>query len=148
MGMGSMGGRGRRGLAAEINVTPLVDVMLVLLIIFMVTAPMMTQGIDINLPKVTAEALPQKDDPLEVTVSADGKIAVGNDKVVISLSMLFSELEKYPSEKKEEPILLRADTNVPYGKVVEVMSQIKRAGFTKLGMMTSPDEDNAGGADK
>ncbi len=143
--MGSMGGRGRRGLAAEINVTPLVDVMLVLLIIFMVTAPMMTQGIDINLPKVTSEALPQEGDPLIVIVSADGKIAVGNDKVVISLSMLFSELEKYSPDKKEEPVLLRADRNVPYGKVVEVMSQIKRAGFTKLGMETSPNDENAGG---
>jgi biopolymer transport protein TolR len=145
MGMGTLGGRDRRRLAAEINVTPLVDVMLVLLIIFMVTAPMMTQGIDINLPKITAEALPQKGDPLMVIVSADGKIAVGSDKVVISLSMLFSELEKYSPGKKEEPIYLQADTDVPYGKVVEVMSQIKRAGFTKLGMVTSPDEENAGG---
>ena len=142
-----MGGRGRRGLAAEINVTPLVDVMLVLLIIFMVTAPMMTQGIDINLPKVTAEALPQKDDPLIVIVSADGEIAVGKGTPV-SAAMLFSELEKQWAEKRDESVLLQADRNVPYGKVVEVMSQIKRAGFTKLGMMTSPDEDNAGGADK
>jgi len=142
-----MGGRGRRKLAAEINVTPLVDVMLVLLIIFMVTAPMMTQGIDINLPKTTAEALRQQEEPLVVIVSADGEIAVGNGTPV-SAAMLLSELEKQPPGKREEPIYLQADTDVPYGKVVEVMSQIKRAGFAKLGMVTMPDEENTGGGDK
>ena len=143
--MGTMGGRGRRGLAAEINVTPLVDVMLVLLIIFMVTAPMMTQGIDINLPKTTAEALRQQEEPLVVMVSADGKIAIGNQELPVSSAMLLSELEKLPQGKKEEPIYLQADTDVPYGTVVEVMAQIKRAGFAKLGMVTKPEDESTGG---
>jgi biopolymer transport protein TolR len=135
-------GRGRRGLTAEINVTPLVDVMLVLLIIFMVTAPMMTQGIDINLPRTTAESLGQKEDPLVVTVSSEGEVALGN--TVLPLAMLRSELDKQPLGQKEEPIYLQADTDVPYGTVVEVMAQIKRAGFAKLGMVTAADEKRAG----
>ena len=130
-------------MASEINVTPLVDVMLVLLIIFMVTAPMMTQGIDINLPKTTAEALRQQEDPLVVIVSADGEIAIGSG-IPVSYAMLRSELEKLPPGKKEEPIYLQADTAVPYGTVIEVMAQIKRAGFAKLGMVTMPDEDKGG----
>ncbi len=142
-----MGGRGRRGLTAEINVTPLVDVMLVLLIIFMVTAPMMTQGIDINLPKTTAEALRQQEDPLVVIVSADGEIAIGNG-IPVSYATLLSELEKLPAGKKEEPIYLQADTDVPYGKVMKIMAQIKRAGFVKLGMVTKPEDESAGGEGK
>ena len=138
--MGATVGRGRRGLNAEINVTPLVDVMLVLLIIFMVTAPMMTQGVDIDLPKTTSKALRQQEDPLVVQVDGAEAIYLGKTKVV--LSILRQELERLPDEKKQQPIYLQADKSVPYGTVVRVMAQIKQAGFEKLGMVTLPDEEN------
>ncbi|MCI5145590.1 MAG: protein TolR [Candidatus Electrothrix sp. AR3] len=138
--MGPTGGRGRKGLTAEINVTPLVDVMLVLLIIFMVTAPMMTQGIDINLPKTTSKALRQQEKPLVVQINGAGEIYLGKIKVI--LSILRQELEKLPTENKKQPIYLQADKAVPYGMVVRVMAQIKQAGFEKLGMVTLPDEEN------
>ncbi len=138
--MGSSGGKGRRGLVAEINVTPLVDVMLVLLIIFMVTAPMMTQGIDVNLPKTTSRALRQQDDPLVVQIDASGAVHLG--KVMVSIPLMRQELEKLPQVTKQEPVYLRADEDVPYGAVVQVMAAIKQAGFEKLGMVTLPDKNN------
>jgi biopolymer transport protein TolR len=147
MGMGSMGGKGRKSLSAEINVTPLVDVMLVLLIIFMVTAPMMTQGIDISLPKTTADALPQDNDdkPLQVEVNSAGQIFFGDHSAPLNLADLQDKLEKLSAEKKGEPIYLQADEHVDYGTVVQIMAQIKQAGFGKLGMVTQPNEQSAGG---
>lgn len=146
MGMGSVGGKGRKGLAAEINVTPLVDVMLVLLIIFMVSAPMMTQGIDINLPKTTGEALEQQQEPLSVKINSDGQLFFEKNPAPLSAAALRHELEKLSPEKRQEPIYLEADRDVPYGAVVQVMALIKQAGFEKLGMVTQEsDEKNAGG---
>lgn len=136
--MGPMGGRGRRGLIAEINVTPMVDVMLVLLIIFMVTAPMMTQGIEVDLPETTAKSLRQQEKPLMVSITKDGDIHLGTTKV--SASLLMQQLGSLSAEKKKEPIYLRADEKVPYGLVVSTMADIKRAGFEKLGMITKPVE--------
>ncbi len=127
---------GRRGLVSDINVTPLVDVMLVLLIIFMVTAPMMTQGVDIDLPETTAKSLRQKEDPIVVTIDKKGTITL--DQVVVSQSLLKQQLSKLSPEQKENPIFLRADKNVSYGKVVTVMADIKSSGFEKLGMITQP----------
>ncbi|WP_446008892.1 protein TolR [Candidatus Electrothrix sp.] len=135
--MGSSRSRGRKGVMAEINVTPLVDVMLVLLIIFMVTAPMMTQGVDVDLPQTTSRALRQQEDPLVVQIDSDGKIHLG--KTPVLLALMRQELEKKSQEVKKEPVYLRADKNVPYGTVVKVMAQIKQAGFAKLGMVTEPD---------
>lgn len=123
---------------ADINVTPLVDVMLVLLIIFMVTAPMMTQGVDIDLPKTTSKALRQQEYPLVVEIDRDGAIHLGKTKV--DMRLMRQELEKMPEEKKKDSVYLRADETVPYGLVVQVMAQIKQAGFAKLGMVTQPDE--------
>jgi len=145
MGMGSIGGKGRKSLAAEINVTPLVDVMLVLLIIFMVTAPMMTQGIDINLPKTTAQALPQEEEPLAVVVNSAGQIFLGKNTAPLNAAGLRHELEKLPPEQHNEPIYLQADEHVDYGTVVQIMAQIKQAGFDKLGMVTQPDEQQSAG---
>jgi biopolymer transport protein TolR len=136
--MGPTGGRGRRGLVADINVTPLVDVMLVLLIIFMVTAPMMTQGLEVNLPKTTAKSLRQQEEPLMVSINKEGVIFLG--KVPVALSLLRQQLSGVPDEKKNEPIYLRADEEVPYGMVIKTMAEIKRAGFEKLGMITMPEE--------
>ncbi len=139
MGMGSSRGNGPRGLVADINVTPLVDVMLVLLIIFMVTAPMMTQGLDVDLPATTANSLRQKEDPLVVTVKKDGKILLG--KIEYTQAVLREQLTKIDPKGKEEPIFLQADKKVEYGLVASIMADIKAAGFGKLGMMTKPIEE-------
>ncbi len=136
--MGPTGGKGRRGLVADINVTPLVDVMLVLLIIFMVTAPMMTQGLEVNLPQTTTKSLRQQEQPLMVSITGDGSVYLG--KIKVDLSLLRQQLSQLPEEKKKEPIYLRADQKVPYGMVVKTMAEIKRAGFDKLGMVTRPED--------
>ncbi len=129
-------GNGHKRLVSEINVTPLVDVMLVLLIIFMVTAPMMTQGLDVDLPETTTKSLRQKENPIVVTIDKDGKIML--DKIVVTRALLKQQLERSPREKKENPIYLKADRNVAYGLVVAVMADIKDSGFEKLGMITQP----------
>ena len=136
--MGFSTGRSRSGFVSEINVTPMVDVMLVLLIIFMVTAPMMTQGLDVDLPETTAKSLRQKEDPLIVTLDKTGKVTLG--KIVVGEAMLRQQLEKLYAENSEQPIFLKADKNVAYGVVVNIMAEIKAAGFDKLGMITEPKE--------
>ena len=137
--MGPVGGRGKQRLVAEINVTPLVDVMLVLLIIFMVTAPMMTQGLEIDLPKTTAKALQQQKKPIVVSVNGKGEVFLG--RIKIDQGQLFVQLKHLPLQKKDQPIYLRADKDVPYGVVVAAMADIKRAGFEKLGMITRPSDE-------
>ena len=138
MAMGPKNGGGRRGLVAEINVTPMVDVMLVLLIIFMVTAPMMTQGLEVDLPETTAKALRQKEEPLIISLNKDGEIKLGN--VSTSQKYLWEKLNGMSVEEKKNPIYLRADKDVAYGNVVVLMADIKRAGFEKLGMITRPED--------
>lgn len=136
--MGFSTSRSRSGFVSEINVTPMVDVMLVLLIIFMVTAPMMTQGLDVDLPETTAKSLRQKEDPLIVTLDKTGKITLG--KIEVGEALLRQQLEKLYGENSEQPIFLKADKNVAYGVVVNIMAEIKAAGFEKLGMITEPKE--------
>jgi biopolymer transport protein TolR len=136
--MGPLGNNGRKRLVSEINVTPLVDVMLVLLIIFMVTAPMMTQGLDVDLPETTAKSLSQKEEPQVITINKDGEISLNNTPV--PKAMVFQQLDKMPKEMKDQPIYLKADKNVPYGIVVTLMADIKAAGFDKLGMITQPED--------
>lgn len=133
-------GRGKKTLVSEINVTPLVDVMLVLLIIFMVTAPMLTQGLDVNLPETTAKALPQKEDPVTVTINKKQQIYL--NKIKVDQQLLQQQLGNLASKGKDRPIFLNADREVPYGTVVSVMADIKAAGFDKLGMITKPKERN------
>lgn len=132
---------GRRGLVSEINVTPLVDVMLVLLIIFMVTAPMMTQGVDVDLPETTAKPLAQKEKPLIITLDRQGGITL--DKNTYSRRLLQSKLAELARTDRERPVFLSADQNVPYGQVIKIMADVKEAGFDKLGMITKPAEDQA-----
>ena len=139
MAMGPMNGGGRRGLVAEINVTPLVDVMLVLLIIFMVTAPMMTQGLEVELPETTAKSLRQKEEPLMVSLNKEGHIYL--NKVKVNSSLLKQQLSAMSDEEKKRPIYLKADKNVAYGKVVTIMADIKQSGFEKLGMITQPSAE-------
>jgi biopolymer transport protein TolR len=138
MGMGTSSGRGRRGLVSEINVTPLVDVMLVLLIVFMVAAPMMTQGVEIKLPTTTDKPLRQQEDPIVVSINKEGEIFLG--KVKMDSSMLQEQLTQASGERKDETVYLRADEEVPYGLVASTMSTIKSTGFEKLGMVTMPPE--------
>jgi len=138
MGMGQAKRRGRgRGPMAEINVTPLVDVMLVLLIIFMVTAPMMSQGVDVDLPETTSKPLKQKEKPIVVTINEKGEIFL--NRVKGSRKVLYQQLKELADkEGNERSIFLKADKKVPYGLVVAVMADIKEAGFSKLGMITQP----------
>ena len=136
--MGPIQNRGKRRLVADINVTPFVDVMLVLLIIFMVTAPMMTQGVDVNLPETTAKPLRQDDKPVIISIDKKGAIALG--KIKGDLNLLRQELHKLAQIDSNKTILLKADKKVPYGVVAQVMADVKEAGFNKLGMVTKPVE--------
>jgi len=134
--MGPTRGNGSKRLMADINVTPLVDVMLVLLIIFMVTAPMMTQGVDVNLPETTAKPLRQEEEPLIITINRKGEIFL--NKIRLDQSLLKQQLSASSKINKDKPIFLKADKQVPYGLVVSVMADIKESGFDKLGMITQP----------
>lgn len=136
--MGPSNGNGRKKLVADINVTPLVDVMLVLLIIFMVTAPMMTQGLNVDLPETTAKSLRQEEKPIIVTIDKTGAISINNVPQVRAL--MVQELKKSYSANKDQPIFLNADKNVAYGQVVKVMADIQSVGFDKIGMITKPPE--------
>ncbi|SDN21163.1 protein TolR [Desulfonauticus submarinus] len=122
---------------SEINVTPFVDVMLVLLIIFMVTAPMMTQGVEVNLPKAkTVSTLPEETDNVVVSLKKDGLIFVDTYKV--SLDELEDFLKKHAKNKKM--IFLKADKDVSYGVVIDVMSRVKSAGIDKLGVIVQKED--------
>lgn len=124
---------------SDINVTPLVDVMLVLLIIFMVAAPMMTEGVDVNLPKTTAKNIKTQDEPLILTVNKKGEIFLENHS--IPLEGLDVKIQKIFQNRREKEILLRADKDVSYGVVIDVIARVKKAGIDKLGMVTEPPLD-------
>ena len=127
---------GSDSLLAEINVTPFVDVMLVLLIIFMVTAPMLTQGMEVDLPQTKAvAALPEDSEVLVLTVKADGTLWL--DEYQVSLAELPDHLQRLVKDQKKS-LFLKADKTVPYGTVVEVMGEIKAAGIESLGVVAEP----------
>jgi biopolymer transport protein TolR len=128
-------GSGKR-LMSEINVTPLVDVMLVLLIIFMVTAPMMMEGVDVNLPQTKTKSIKTQEDPLILSVTKNGDVFLENHTV--KLEDLGQKIETVFKYRKEKEVLLRADKDIPYGFVVKVMAEVKKAGVAKLGMVTEP----------
>ena len=152
MQKGGGGGRRRRSRAggarpmAEINVTPFVDVMLVLLIIFMVAAPLMTVGVPVELPKTAANALPsEQEEPLAVTISADGRVAIMTTEV--PLEDLVNRLRSIAAEREGDRVFLRADGAVPYELVVQVMGALNRGGFSNIGLVTDaggPRLDGAG----
>jgi biopolymer transport protein TolR len=121
---------------SDINVTPFVDVMLVLLIIFMVTAPMMVQGLDVALPQVTAKPLQTKEEQLMITVNRDQQIFINDFQV--TLDTLQDKLSKILQGRVNPEVYLKADREVPYGMVAQAMAQIKDAGVDRLGMVTEP----------
>ena len=121
---------------ADINVTPLVDVMLVLLVIFMVTAPMMQQGVQVNLPKANTKAMTPQDEGVVVSVDKSGKIFINKDE--IPASDLRTRLTAMFASREKKEVFLKADAGVPYGEVVKAMADIKGAGIERLGMVTEP----------
>ncbi len=133
-----MTGSKEYGTMSEINVTPFVDVMLVLLIIFMVTAPMMQQGVDVDLPKTKAAAIKVSEERLVVTVTKTKNVYI--NKTAFSVEELQQKLTKIREANPTREVFLRADKNVPYGFVVQVMAAIKEAGIVKLGMVTDVSE--------
>jgi biopolymer transport protein TolR len=135
MGSPLAGGRGRP--LSEINVTPFVDVMLVLLIIFMVAAPLMQQGIDVDLPETTTQPLRVKDEPLILTVKKEGKVFLGRQEIPIT--ELQAKLAAIFEGKDSKEIYLRADKEAPYGIVAKAMGAARNAGAKKMGMVTEPE---------
>lgn len=133
----AMGGQNdNRSVMAEINVTPLVDVMLVLLVIFMVTAPMMQQGVQVNLPKADTKAMTPAEEAVIVSVDKAGKTYINKDEV--PAGDLKPRLEALFASRAKKEVFLKADAGVPYGEVVRTMADIKGAGIERLGMVTEP----------
>ena len=151
MNKGGGGGRrrrARRGGAqpmSEINVTPFVDVMLVLLIIFMVSAPLMTVGVPVELPKTAANALPgEQEEPLAVTVTAEGTVMI--QTTAVAREDLINRLRAIAAERDGDRVFLRADGSVPYEDVVQVMGALNRAGFSNIGLVTDTGGPSLDGA--
>jgi len=130
---GRSGQRGRYRPLAEINVTPLVDVMLVLLIIFMVTAPLMTSGVSVDLPKTSAQPLNTDSEPLTVSINAEGSIFLQNEPV--DLTDLVAKLQAIGQNKPDRRIFVRGDKANTYGRIMEVMGTITEGGFTKVALL-------------
>lgn len=152
MGMGvsgsAGGGRrrrrgGRSAAMSEINITPMVDVMLVLLIIFMVAAPMLTVGVPVELPKTAAAALPtEQEEPLTVTITSDGRLAIQTTEV--SDAEMIPKLSAIAAERTSKKIFLRADGAIPYERVAQVMGALNAGGFNEIGLVTDGDGPSFG----
>lgn len=136
MGMAGGGSRGSRSSLSEINVTPLVDVMLVLLIIFMVTAPMMHQGIEVDLPETKGSGQSVPEDPFLLVVNKQGKVVLGT--VQIPLDQLAEKLKAIFETRRDKQVYVQADRAVEYGVVAEVMGEIRASGLTQIGLVTLP----------
>jgi biopolymer transport protein TolR len=138
---GAGGGRRRRGrkkaIMSEINITPMVDVMLVLLIIFMVAAPMMTAGVPIDLPSSAAAAMPNQADPVTVGVTPEGAVFI--DETPVNETELVAQLTAMGVNGAEDRIFLRGDTSANYGAVMRVMGLLSAGGFSKIGLITQPE---------
>ena len=155
MGMGvsgsAGGGRrrrrgGRSAAMSEINITPMVDVMLVLLIIFMVAAPMLTVGVPVELPKTAAAALPtEQEEPLTVTITADGRLTIQTTEVADG--EMIPKLTAIAAERKSKKIFLRADGAIPYERVAQVMGALNAGGFNEIGLVTDGEGPSFGAGD-
>lgn len=136
--MGSGGKSKSRATLSEINVTPLVDVMLVLLIMFMVTTPLMQQGIEVDLPKTSSSGVELNDEPFVLVIGADQKMTVAKTK--IAMSDLRPKLKAIFENRKNKQIYIQADRKVDYGFVAEAMAEIRAAGIFNIGLVTLPKE--------
>ncbi|MBF0296121.1 MAG: protein TolR [Magnetococcales bacterium] len=139
MGMGSsMGGSGQDRLTAmsEINVTPMVDIMLVLLVIFMVTAPLLTQGVEVNLPDSQASAINTNDEPLVISVTANGATYI--EERAVTVNEMTDKIRAIRANNPNFPVFVRGDRNAAYGAVMAVMSQLQQAGVDRVGLITEP----------
>ncbi|MDR0354617.1 MAG: protein TolR [Deltaproteobacteria bacterium] len=138
MALGSTNGNFEgRSMMSEINVTPMVDVMLVLLIIFMVAAPMMTQGLDVDLPKVDANVMRTDASMVILTVTADGSVDLDGTKLP-NVDNLDAQVRQVMRTKGTESLFLKADQSVPYGQVARIMGALREAGITNVGLVTEP----------
>ena len=126
----------RRPVMAEINVTPMVDVMLVLLIVFMVAAPLMTMGVPIDLPETRAQAMPLQTKPITVTVEPSGALSIEGEPV--TLETLVASVEALAVEGTDERLYVRGDTTAAYGAIMEVMGELSAAGYSRIGLVTVP----------
>ncbi|MFH1134537.1 MAG: protein TolR [Pseudomonadota bacterium] len=126
-----------KSLMSEINVTPMVDVMLVLLIIFMVTAPMMVQGMDVKLPQVDTAAIRTESERVVVTMNTKGQIFI--DDLAVPLETLEADVKRIMENRNTQDVYLRADQDIPYGQVAAVMGAIREAGVGNLGLVTEPE---------
>jgi len=133
-----------QGFMSQINVTPFVDVMLVLLIIFMVTAPMMVEGVNVDLPQTTGQPLESEQEPLVVSIDKDGQVFINDFKT--SRDIFAAKLGKVLEARQDRTVYLKADKTIPYGVVMQVMADIRATGVSKLGMVTLPVPDQ--GPDK
>ena len=128
---------------AEINVTPMVDVMLVLLVIFIVTAPLLTQGVDVNLPQTEAsKSLPQDNQPLTLTVQKDGSLTL-NEKTGIAFDALRAQMTAIRESNPNVRVYVRGDSDVPYGQMMQVMAEVTAAGITQVAFVTERPRNTA-----
>lgn len=138
MGFQTSGSKGRGQVLSEINVTPLVDVMLVLLIMFMVTAPLMQQGIEVDLPKTSSTGVEVTEDPFILVIEASGKITAAQN--MIPRDQVGAKLKSIFATRKNKQVYIQADRKTDYGVVAEVMADIKAAGITNIGLVTLPKD--------
>ena len=137
-------GRGRRGALSEINVTPLVDVMLVLLIVFMISAPLLTAGVPLELPKTEAAAMQNQPEPITVSIKADGGLFIG--EAPAPFAELAARLGAIAGDGYDKPIFVRADGKASYATVAQVMAALSRAGFVKINLLTETGGPSSGPA--
>ncbi|MBB5726117.1 biopolymer transport protein TolR [Sphingomonas endophytica] len=141
MHLPSARGKGRRAPMAEINVTPLVDVMLVLLIIFMVTAPLLTQGVPVNLPDSRAKPLDQEQQPTEISLDEQGRIFIAKEEVASdALPARLATIAETAKGNAPPQVFLRADRGLDYGRVMRVMGELNRAGLNRVALVTVGEE--------
>ena len=135
LGKKGKGRRGRRPIS-DINITPMVDVMLVLLIVFMVAAPLMTMGVPIDLPETRAQAMPLQTKPITVTVEPSGALSIEGEPV--TLETLVASVEALAVEGTDERLYVRGDTTAAYGAIMAVMGELSGAGYSRIGLVTVP----------
>ncbi|WP_183985899.1 protein TolR [Sphingomonas jinjuensis] len=137
MNLPSQRGRGRKAPMADINVTPLVDVMLVLLIIFMVTAPLLTAGVPVNLPDSRAKALDQEQKPVQLSLDGEGRIFLDDDEIAeANLAAKLEQIAAVQAGGQPPQVFLRADRGLDYGRVMRVMGELNRAGLNRVALVT------------